>query len=293
MRQIRRSIGGVRKTQQITKTMEMVAAAKIKRAQQRIESARPYALKLVDLLEGLSTIVAGVEHPLLEQRLPPENVLVVVQASNRGLCGAFNSNILRKAEGIVERERSAGRGVELVTLGKKAMSYFTYREVPIAANFPVGDAGRFDEAKPVADYIVDRFTQRHVDEVYLVFNHFASMARQLPTEFRLLPVQQQAEPETSDTTEMMLEYIFEPDARSVLEALLPTYIDTLVYRAVLESVASEHAARRAAMKAASDNADEMIRVLTLKLNKARQAQITQELSEIVTSAEAIKHITEG
>lgn len=286
LRQIKNRIKGVKKTQQITKTMEMVAAARIKKAQARMEAARPYALKMIELMESVSSAVVEVDHPLLEKR-EVNNVLVIVFTANRGLCGAFNSNVIRLTEKIVERETSLNRKVDVAVLGRKGLSYFKFKGWEPARYFDVTDRAEFGEAKAVSDYVVKTYTEKQYDAVYLVFNHFKSLMRQVPTEFRLLPL----EPKASENEESLkeTEYIWEPSAEAVLYELLPRYIDTLVFRALLESVASEHAARRAAMKNATDNAGEMIRALTLSMNKARQAQITKELTEIITAAEAIKY----
>jgi len=286
LRQIKNRIKGVKKTQQITKTMEMVAAARIKKAQARMEAARPYALKMIELMESVSSAVVEVSHPLLEKR-EINNVLVIVFTANRGLCGAFNSNVIRLTERLIERETSLNRKVDLAVLGRKGLSYFRFKGRELACYFEVTDKAEFSEAKAVSDYVVKAYSEKQYDAVYLVFNHFKSLMRQVPTEFRLLPL----EPKASESKESdkETEYLWEPSAEAVLYELLPRYIDTLVFRALLESVASEHAARRAAMKNATDNAGEMIRALTLSMNKARQAQITKELTEIITAAEAIKY----
>lgn len=290
LRQIKRRIKGVKKTQQITKTMEMVAAARIKRAQAKMEAARPYALKMIEMMESVSRADVEVQHPLLEKR-EPNNVLVVVYTSNRGLCGAFNSNVLRLAEQIIERESELNRKVDLAVLGRKGVSYFRFRGIAPAQIFEITDKGEYEEARKVTEYVIQQYTEKNYDVVYLVFNHFKSLMRQVATEFRLLPLEPEEKGEEKEEA-AGVEYVWEPDAETVLYNLLPAYIDTLIYRSLLESVASEHAARRAAMKNATDNASDMIKVLTLRMNKARQAQITKELTEIVTSAEAIKY-TEG
>lgn len=287
-RQIKGRIKAVKKTQQITKTMEMVAAARIKRAQAKIEAARPYAMKMVDLMESVAPVVEGVKHPLLEKR-EVNNVLVVCFTSNRGLCGAFNSNVIRRTESLVKRERELERNVRLAVLGRKGLSYFKFKGIVVEKYFEVSDKGEFKESKLVSDYIIEQFSNAQIDAAYLVFNHFKSLMRQIPMEFRLLPFEPEEGEERKEVASEA-EYIWEPSPEMVLYKLLPTYVETLVFRALLESIASEHAARRAAMKNASDNASEMIRTLTLRLNKARQAQITQEITEIVTSAEAVKHI---
>lgn len=285
LKQVKDRIQGVRKTQQITRTMEMVAAARIKKAQAKIEAARPYAMKMVELMEGVSGATTEVEHPLLEVR-EVRNVLTVLYTSNRGLCGAFNSNVIKRTEQLLEREESLDRKVDLVILGKKGLKYFKFKGISAREYFEISDKGEFSEAEKVAKYIVKKYAEKKYDAVYLVFNHFKSLLRQVPMEFRLLPIEPDEKEEEKENTDY--EYIWEPSAEEVLYSLLPKYINTLVYRALLESVASEHAARRNAMKNATDNAEDMIKQLTLKMNKARQAQITQELTEIVTSAEAIK-----
>lgn len=284
LRQIKSRIKGVKKTQQITKTMEMVAAARIKKAQARMEAARPYALKMIEIMDSVAEAAGDVRHPLLEKR-EIGRVLVVVYTANRGLCGAFNSNVIRVAEKIVAREEELGRKVDLAVLGKKGLSYFKFKGKEVKNYFEVTDKAEFKEAKSVSDFVIKSYANKEYDLVYLVFNHFRSLMRQIPTEFKLLPLEPKT---TSEKTSKVFEYLWEPSAEDVLYELLPRYIETLVFRALLESVASEHAARRAAMKNATDNAGEMIRALTLSMNKARQAQITKELTEIVTSAEAIK-----
>lgn len=285
LRQIKTRIKGVKKTQQITKTMEMVAAARIKKAQARMEAARPYALKMIEIMESVADAAEDVKHPLLEKR-EVNNVLVVLYTANRGLCGAFNSNVIRLTEKLIERETSLGRKVSLAVIGRKGFSYFNFKGFEIVKYFEISDKAEYKESKQVSDYIISSYSEAQYDAVYLVFNHFRSLIRQIPTEYRILPL----EPKVSESkVERITEYLWEPSAEAVLYELLPKYIDTLVFRALLESAASEHAARRAAMKNATDNAGEMIRVLTLSMNKARQAQITKELTEIITSAEAIKY----
>lgn len=286
LRQIRNRIKGVKKTQQITKTMEMVAAARIKKAQARMEAARPYAIKMIEIMESVASAVKEeVKHPLMEKR-EPQRVLVVVFTANRGLCGSFNSSVIRVTERLMEREMGFGRAVDLAVLGRKGMSYFNFKGYEIARYFEVSDKAEFSEAKQVSDFVIKGYSDGSYDAVYLIFNHFKSLLRQIPTEFRILPL----EPKVSEESKVaQTEYLWEPSAEAVLYELLPKYIETLIFRALLESVASEHAARRAAMKNATDNAGEMIRALTISMNKARQALITKELTEIVTSAEAIKY----
>ncbi len=286
MRQIRRRIKSVRNTQQITKTMEMVAAAKIRKAQMRIESARPYALKMIALLEDVAYHAGEVYHPLLEIRSELKRIAAVVIASNRGLCGAFNSNVLRRAEGMYMRSEKEGKEVKIISVGKKGLSYFRFREIPLYKSFIFSDEPSYYDSSLVADLLIRMYSRGEVDEVYLIFNHFKSLLVQRPVEHRMLPIVRETEEEGEE--EARKEFLFEPQPGEVLKALLPTYIRTLVYRAFLESIASEQAARRAAMKNATNNAEEMIKNLTLQFNKARQAQITQEITEISTTAEAVK-----
>lgn len=291
LRQVRRRIKSVKSTQQITKTMEMVAAAKIRKAQARIEAARPYALKMVELLKDVAYSSGEVAHPLLKIPERIEKTLVVLVTSNRGLCGAFNTNAIRRAGSVLEREGGEGKKVNLVTVGKKSSSYFKFIGRPPAKEYLVSDEPRYAEALEIANYLIEQFTSGAADRIYLVFNHFKSLLEQRPVEHRLLPVREgvvKAE-EVEGLEERRGEFLFEPSPQAVLERLLPNYVRVLVFRALLESVASEHAARRAAMKAATDNAEEMIKNLTLVYNKARQAQITQEITEITTCAEAIRY----
>lgn len=284
LRKIKSRIKGVKKTQQITKTMEMVAAARIKKAQARMEAARPYALKMIEIMESVSAAAGEIEHPLLEKR-ELNRILVIAFTANRGLCGAFNSNIIRMTERLIQREEELGRAVDLAVIGKKGLTYFNFKGMKVTEYFEVSDKVDYSEAKNVTEYVIKKYSDKEYDAVYLIFNHFRSLLRQVPTEFRLLPL----EPKVSEEKkEEEVEFVWEPSAEAVLYELLPKYVDTLIFRAFLESAASEHAARRAAMKNATDNAGEMIRALTLSMNKARQAQITKELTEIVTSAEAIK-----
>lgn len=289
-RQIKRRIKSVQSTQQITKTMEMVAAAKIKKAQARIEAARPYALKMIELLEDVSTFTTEFTHPLLEKHEPVKTSLLLVITSNRGLCGSFNSNLLKKAESILKREKEAGLETKLIVVGRKGINYFRFVGHPPYKEFVFGEEPSYFEAKEVAELLIEEYVQLKSDRVILVFNHFKSLAEQKPTEHLLLPVRETAV--VKEEKKIKTEFLFEPKAELVLFSLLPVYIETLVFRAFLESAASEQAARRLAMKNATDNAQEMIKGLILAFNKARQAQITQEITEISTCAEAIKYAKE-
>ncbi len=287
VREIKRRIKSVDSTQQITKTMEMVAAAKIRKAQEGIESARPYAMKMMEVLSDVAQYVGEGEHPLLEIHPSIEKVLVLALTSDRGLCGPFNTNIIRATEEIIARESKAGKKVELILVGRKGVSYFTYiGHKPLNQYQGFSDSPTVESAREISKKLMSMYTALETDQVYLVFNHFKSVVEQSPVEYQLLPIQEES---VSEEPERILkgEYLFEPGAAEVLYKLLPSYIEALIYRALLESAASEHGARRTAMKNATDNAAEMINELTISFNRARQAIITQEISEIVGGAEAL------
>ena len=267
--------------------MEMVAAAKIRKAQEGIESARPYAMKMMEVLSDVAQYVGEGEHPLLEIHPSIEKVLVLALTSDRGLCGPFNTNIIRATEEIIARESKAGKKVELILVGRKGVSYFTYiGHKPLNQYQGFSDSPTVESAREISKKLMSMYTALETDQVYLVFNHFKSVVEQSPVEYQLLPIQEES---VSEEPERILkgEYLFEPGAAEVLYRLLPSYIEALIYRALLESAASEHGARRTAMKNATDNAAEMINELTISFNRARQAIITQEISEIVGGAEAL------
>lgn len=287
-RDIKRRIKSVENTRQITRTMEMVATAKIRKAQSRIESARPYALAMMDVLSKVAANVEATTHPLLREHDEMKRATVLVLTSDRGLCGAFNGNVIREAEAIISREKAAGLEVDMIVVGKKGIGYFRYVGKSLTGEYrDVSDSPTFAVAKDIATKLMDAYISGEADRIWLVFNRFQSVVEQKVTTHQLLPIEESQVPEERQTA-VSTEYLFEPDAAGVLRRLLPTYIETLVYRAMLESAASEHGARRTAMKSASDNAEKMIEVLVRSFNRARQAQITQEISEIVGGAEALK-----
>lgn len=288
-RDIKNRIESVQSTRQITRTMEMVSTAKIKKAQERIESARPYALAMMEVLGNVARFVQGASHPLLEEHDERERVAVVVVTSDRGLAGGFNANILRLTEDLIRREEEKGAEVDLVVVGKKGIGYFRYRGVePIATYRDIGDSVSFADARDIAAHLIGPYEREEIDAVYVVFNHFRSVADQKPETHRLLPIERSVMEDSEDDLDVTPEYTFEPSPEAVLERLLPTYVETLIFRALMESAASEHAARRAAMKAATDNANEMITTLTRSYNRARQAAITNEIAEIVGGAAALE-----
>ncbi|HZT29068.1 MAG TPA: ATP synthase F1 subunit gamma [Bryobacteraceae bacterium] len=278
---IRRRIRSVRNTQQITKAMKMVSAAKLRRAQDRVVAARPYTELLRAVLGNVAAAVAADERlgtdPLLAQR-PEERVQVVLITADKGLAGAFNSNLIKGTQRFVE-ERAASR-VEFELLGRKGRDFFRKQGVGITGEL-VGfsAAPRYDDVAAVAKKLIERFRNQEIDSVYLIYNEFRSVLSQKLTVVRVLPVEVPAQAEP-------VEYLFEQPPADVLGSLLPRYVETVVFRALLESAAAEHAARMTAMDAATRNASEMIGDLTLYMNRVRQASITKEIIEVVSGAAA-------
>jgi F-type H+-transporting ATPase subunit gamma len=282
LKALRKRISTVRSTQKITKAMKMVAAAKLRRAQEAAERARPYSEKLVEMFGAVVADLEGAAHPLLARRDETRIELVVV-TSDRGLCGGFNANLLRKAEAFV-RERP-GKQVVVTAVGKKAIEFLRRRAYTLAGErTDVMGKPPIESARAIAEGVTKRFADGETDAVYLLYSRFRSAVSQIPTVTPLLPV---TRPEVADATAPS-EYIFEPARPDLLAALLPRYIETLLMQALLESIASEHGARMSAMENATNNASDMIDRLTLSMNRARQAAITTELMEIVSGAEALK-----
>src|SRR5580765_1161623 len=289
LRDIRRRIRSVQSTQKITRAMKLVAAAKLRRAQERILSARPYATKMAELLGNL---VSGTDtgHPLMEQREGPRRQIVIITA-DRGLAGAFNTNVIRRAVELV-RESSAAE-VTLVVVGRKARDFFRRRAHTIKRDM-IGfwDRLAYSHACELADELMRQYLDDEVDEVYLLYNEFRSVAVQRPVRVRLLPIPRTEAAAGEGTTEKV-DYIYEPGPDAILGDLLPRHVRMQVYRALMESVAGEYGARMTAMEAATKNAKEMIDVLTIQYNKARQEKITKELLDIVGGAEALKQGAEA
>lgn len=300
MRDIRRRISGVRSIQQITSAMELVAATKLRRAQQTVETARPYADKLHEVLTRLiaaqTTEAArrrgAVKHPLLEER-DVERVCYVLVSADRGLAGAYNANINRLAEQTLAREE---RPYDLITIGRRGRDHLRRRGFTVYKDFVgIGDDVHFNQARDLSRELTEMYTSGQVDEVNLIYTRFISSGSQRPEVVPLLPLTAlassaavEAEPEeTEGIAEEAVEYLYEPSAETVLGLLLPRHIDMQVYSGLLEAKASEHVARMLAMRAATDNAGEMISALTLSFNRARQAAITKEIAEIVGGAEAL------
>jgi F-type H+-transporting ATPase subunit gamma len=288
LRDIQRRIKSVQSTQKITRAMKLVAAAKLRRAQERIIAARPYAGKMAELLGNLVSGADGDTHPLLEQREGPRRQIVIITA-DKGLAGAFNSNIIRRSLEFVRASNTTE--LTLVVVGRKARDFYRRRDYTIKRDM-IGfwDRLAFSHAQELADYFMQQYLDNEVDEVHLMYNEFRSVASQRPVRQQLLPIPKaEGEQEAAES----VDYIYEPSPAAILGDLLPRHVRMQVYRALMESLAGEYGARMTAMEAATRNAKEMIEVLTIQYNKARQEKITKELLDIVGGAEALKQGAEA
>lgn len=287
LRDIRKRIRSVKSTQQITKAMKMVAAAKLRKAQDAILAARPYAQGLDQLIADLVARVESVEHPLFGRDRPQRRAELVVLTSDRGLAGGFNSNILRRAGRFLSENAKTYESIELVTIGRKGNEFFKKRGVPIRKDFPgLLSKVTYPVAQQIASELVAHYESGQVDAVFLAYNEFVSAISQRVTVTQLLPLG--AFPTAPPGGEVGVDFEYEPGRRQVLEKLVPKALAIKVFRALLESLASEHGARMSAMESATSNASDMIDRLTLFYNRTRQAVITKELMEIVSGAEALK-----
>lgn len=284
IREYKRRIRSVKNTQQITKAMKMVSAAKLRRAQEAAEASRPYNETLRDTLARLAAVTFDVRHPLLAKREDIKKVGYVVITADRGLCGAYNTNIIRAANAAIEQdERKIDSGI--IAVGRKARDFYRKRTGLDAEFINLGDNISYADAREIGQYIVNAYENEEVDEVYLVYAKFINVLRQVPTVTQLLPIQP---PEKEEEEKgIVIDYLYEPSADEILLALLPRYIGSQIFNALLESKASEHGARMTAMGNATENAGEIIDSLTLAMNKARQAAITDEILDIVGGAEAL------
>ncbi len=299
LKAIRKRISSVKGTQKITRAMKMVAAARLNRAQQRILAVRPYAVKTAEVLsEVVGPGPEGDEgaadhgHPLLARR-PDKNALYIVITSDRGQCGAFNTNLLRAAERIWREREAAGQGVQFAVIGRKGRDYLRRRNAPIFEIFSgVWDRLDLEQARSIARRALTPFARGEVDAIYLVYNEFKSAMSQRVTAELLFPLpvtdSVAARAEASEEWARHREFLFEPDRGALLERLVPMYVEISILRALYESMASELGARMTAMDSATKNAQEMIGKLTLDYNRARQAAITTELMEIIGGAEALR-----
>jgi F-type H+-transporting ATPase subunit gamma len=286
LRDLRRRTRSVRSTQQITKAMKMVSAARLRRSQEAILSARPFARKMLEVLNSLATRANPEGHPLLAAR-EPQRVDVVVITADRGLCGSFNANILKTAEAFVARLSAQNPGLQLV--GRKGRDYFRRRRFTVRREFVDVFRGLgYETAAAIARPIIERYSApdsaEGVDAVFLVYNEFKNVLQQDVVVERLLPLEKLE----FETREEELDYIYEPSPAAIYDAVIPRHVEYQVWRALLESAAAEHAARMTAMENATKNAAELIEELTLTMNKVRQAGITKEILEVVSGAEAIQ-----
>jgi F-type H+-transporting ATPase subunit gamma len=325
LRDIQKRIGSVQSTKQITRTMEMVATAKIRRATDRIVAATPYAMAMVEVLENIARRSSGYENPLLATKNDSGRIAVIVVVSDRGLAGGFNSNVLRAADRFILRMKEAGLNCDIITCGKKALGYFNYRRLPVALSFKDLSADpTADEAREIASFAIDGYVNNRLDQVVIFYNHTKNVATQTLRSEQILPIEtvsfhevgegegdvvymdESAKAAAAGTSEKLAQarksaeevssvgdevqggFDYEPSMEAVLNELLPAYVETRIFHALLDSAAGEQGARRKAMKAATDNATEMVTTLTRIFNRARQGAITTEITEIIGGAAALE-----
>jgi F-type H+-transporting ATPase subunit gamma len=275
---IRRRIRSVKNTQQITKAMKMVSAAKLRRAQEAMFAARPYARKMMEVLNSLASRAQPDSHPLLQDR-GDQRVLFVVVTADKGLCGGFNANIIRAAVRFLDEKK--GRQLQLDLVGRKGRDFFRRRQYKVRSEqVGVFQKLTYAAAQKIASELIELYGKNEIDQVYIIFNEFKSVIQQQIVIERLLPIQKMA----FTPSEPPQDYIYEPGPEGIVAGILPKHVEIQVWRALLESAAAEHGARMAAMDAASKNATEMIQSLTLYMNKVRQAAITKEIIEVVSGA---------
>lgn len=307
VRELRARTKSVTSMKKITRAMELIAASRIIKAQQRAQAAAPYARELTRAVSAVATF-SNVEHALTTEPEDPKRAAILIVTSDRGLAGAYSSNVLKESERLAEKLRAEGKEVETYIAGRKGEAYFRFRQRPIAAKWTgFSDQPNYDVAREIGEALIEAFLATEdesneielregaspVDEVHVVYTRFKSMLVQEPTAVRLLPLEvvEGTEPPAAD--EVLPLYEFEPNASEVLDALLPRYVQSRIFFALLQAAASELAARQRAMKAATDNADELIKKYTRLANQARQAGITQEISEIVGGVNALADATAG
>jgi F-type H+-transporting ATPase subunit gamma len=297
LREYRRRIKTVQSTKKITRAMELIAASRIVKAQQRIKAARPYAEAITGVVSTVASQSGSVVHPLTTPREDPSRAAVLLITSDRGLAGGYSANVLRMGEQLNAKLREEGKESVPFLVGRKAVSYYRFRNRDVSRQWTgFTEQPSYDDAKAVADLLLETFIaggdaetedgQPGVDEIHIVYTEFKSLASQKAVAKRMLPLVVEFT-ETSDDEPQQLNFEFEPSAEGVLNALLPRYIEARIFAAMLDAAASQQAARQRAMKSATDNADELIKSLTRDANSARQAEITQEIMEIVGGAEAL------
>ena len=291
LRVYRQKIRSAQTTKKITRAMELISASRIQKAQARVAASTPYARAITRAVSAVATY-SNVEHVLTTEPEKIERAAIVIFSSDRGLAGAFNSNVLKESEKLAELLRSQGKEVVYFLVGRKAQGYFSFRRRAFERVWTGNtDSPEFEQAKEVADAVLESFlrdaSDGGVDEIHIIYNRFVSMLTQEPQVVRLLPLEVVEGVEEPDRTQVLPLYEFEPDVGTVLDSLLPVYIESRIFNAMLQSAASKHAATQKAMKAASDNADKLITDYTRLANNARQAEITQQISEIVGGADAL------
>ena len=288
-RELKGRIKSVENTRKITRTMEMVATSKMKRAQDRVVAARPYALALADVISSLYSPDLAERFPLLRQPTTPRRVALIVLTSNRGLAGGFNANLIKAARVQIAEIEKAGTKVEVHVIGKKGIGYFKYvgRELKTQRT-DVTDRPTAENASEIVDALMAEYIAGELDGVYVTYAKFVSALSTPPTTERILPVTPPTKKDEGTAVGVQHDYMLFPNAEAILTELLPSYVRNMVYRALVETVAGEQSARRTAMKNATDNAGDILNVLRLTYNRARQAQITQEIAEIVGGAAALQ-----
>jgi F-type H+-transporting ATPase subunit gamma len=288
---LKRRIKTMSSTKKITRAMELIAATRIAKAQARVLASRPYAEQITGVIRSLAAGGAATGQPLLTPKTDVKTVAYIVIAADRGLAGAYNSAVIRLTERAIQADQAAGRSYVLITCGKKAEDYFRFRKYTITASFKgFSEAPTYENARAVAAEVVSRFEGGEVDQVELTYTQFLSAGSQRPVMRRFMPIDLGEQEQGGGTPSG---YEFEPEPASILGSLLPRYVESRLYAAMLEGAASEHAARQRAMKSATENAGELIKKLSLQMNAARQAAITTEIMEIVGGAEALNDSNAG
>jgi F-type H+-transporting ATPase subunit gamma len=282
-REVKRRIKSVENTRQITRTMELVATSKLKRATDRVHAARPYADALREIVSGLYSAELSHKYPILRRPEKVQRAAILLLTANRGLCGGFNSNLIKQARNLMQELRAKGIETELHIAGKKGVAYFRFRGEEIQTKrTDIGDHPGLDDAESLVGPIRDRFERGEVDAVYLISSRFVSAMSTPPSTRELLPIRTEGKTSSADV------YILSPSGDMILERILPLYIRNAVFTALVENAAAEQGARRSAMKSATDNAGDVLEHLTRTYNRARQAQITQEIAEIVGGSAALE-----
>lgn len=298
LREYRARIKSTESMKKITRAMELIAASRIIKAQQRAQAAAPYARELTRAVSAVATF-SNVDHPLTREEENPKRAAVLIVTSDRGLAGAYSSSVLKEAERLAEKLRGEGKEIDWYITGRKGEAYFKFRQRPVVRTWTgFSDQPSYDVAAEIGQALIDSFLKEQgedgdVDEVHLVFTRFRSMLVQEPTAVRLLPLEVVEGEEKPDAAEVLPLYEFEPSPEAVLDGLLPQYVQSRIFFALLQAAASELAARQKAMKSATDNADELIKKYTRIANQARQAGITQEISEIVGGVNALADANAG